>query len=797
MKFKKKNALMLSLLAASIYAQSGTVSYPLFHNEITVNSEDGSAQFNGGVVSGPGGSPALARKQMTFLLPEDADLSTISVTLSDTQSVTLPGLYNLAAVGPTMVDTNALWPEGAEIVDGKDMEIYNKDAFYPQEPVKIVSVGNMWKYKLVTVEISPYKYNPVTQKLARYDSGFYTVGTAPSMAPMARLSAPAESVSASFAARMYSQVSKIAENKQPYNAPEAPATFGVRSAASGNSKYVIVTTNATEATSQQLSRFVSCKEAEGFDVDVITEDVWGGGTGDAAADNIRTWLKANYASSNIEYVLLIGDPTPASGDVPMKMVWPRYNTSRYTQYRDAPSDFYYSELSGNWDYDGDGIFGEYRDDYRQGGADKFPEVSVGRIPVYGNDIATLDGILAKTISYINSADISWRKNALLPMVPLDDRTPAYQIGEKVKNDFLAPNNYSSFRIYQEDYGVSPEMYPVSAANVRDTWKNDKFGYVQWMTHGSQTGASSVMYSSYTAELNDAYPSITFQGSCLNAYPENSGNLSYSILKNGGVASVAATRVSWYVAGETSYENASTIPGFSYNFAKNLIRENKSVGHSLAALKTRLTFSGDSRWMNWVVFGIYGDPSLKIGSAGSGVDTYSIESSVRSSDLPYSEWDANATYYGGDTVFLADTVWAAKWWSRNEVPGENMGPNKPWTFVRSSLPGGGTIDPLGTTIVNKGADQLYTVSPDNGVNAWTVFVDGSPIGNRQTYTFTNIQANHSIEVDFVTSYQNPWVGNKIYTSGDKVTFNGQVWQAKWWCSGIEPSDTSWGPWVLMQ
>ena len=97
----------------------------------------------------------------------------------------------------------------------------------------------------------------------------------------------------------------------------------------------------------------------------------------------------------------------------MKMVWPRKDLSSY---REAPTDYFYADLTGNWDWDGDGYYGEWGDYTHGGGVDFANEVYVGRIPVYGGDYATLDGILQKTIDYETDPNPrGWRKNALLPM----------------------------------------------------------------------------------------------------------------------------------------------------------------------------------------------------------------------------------------------------------------------------------------------------------------------------------------------------------------------------------------------
>ena len=43
----------------------------------------------------------------------------------------------------------------------------------------------------------------------------------------------------------------------------------------------------------------------------------------------------------------------------------------------------------------------------------------------------------------------------------------------------------------------------------------------------------------------------------------------------------------------------------------------------------------------------------------------------------------------------------------------------------------------------------------------------------------------------------WEETKVYTGGEKVTYNGSVWEAKWWTKGSEPGASNWGPWKLVE
>jgi hypothetical protein len=60
---------------------------------------------------------------------------------------------------------------------------------------------------------------------------------------------------------------------------------------------------------------------------------------------------------------------------------------------------------------------------------------------------------------------------------------------------------------------------------------------------------------------------------------------------------------------------------------------------------------------------------------------------------------------------------------------------------------GSITPSGTTTVNKGANQTYTITPSQGYQVLNVIVDGVSMGAITSYTFSNITSNHSINTYF--------------------------------------------------
>ncbi|MBN2214952.1 MAG: choice-of-anchor D domain-containing protein, partial [Bacteroidales bacterium] len=553
------------------------------------------------------GDPDIPWFTITALLPPDIDPAGVNCFFKNVtyRRINEDSLRDISPVPPPVVWADGQiiedWPADVNIIDGKNTDIYSGNVFWPAKEVKVVSISKMRKWNLITIAVPMLRYNPVSKETERFLNAEIQINY-PSRISLQNgrfINVLKDNIGKE---RVKKNVINFDQFSDLYNgsAERLPSDI---SAATG---YIIITTNNIVNSSSKLADFVAYKQALGFDVSVITEAEFGGGTGDIAAENIRTWLQNNYIAMNIEYVLLIGNPNPSNGDIAMKMLWPRSHSDTY---RESPSDYYYADLTGNWDLDGDGLYGE-TDDFGAGGIDLAAEVLVGRIPYYGS-IDDLDHILDKTILYeATQATADWRQNILLPMKPSDASTPGYHLGESIKYNFAEPNSWGSHRIYDETYGLipPPETTPTSYTSVSDIWENNPFGLVVWWTHGSSTSASSIMTSANAALLNDNYPSFTFQVSCHNSYPEVTNNLSYALLKNGGINTIGATRVSWYFVGQTVFVNSPSNSGMSYEYSARIIDEGMTAGEALYDLKYVLS---SGLWMNKTVFNIYGDPSLDL------------------------------------------------------------------------------------------------------------------------------------------------------------------------------------------
>jgi hypothetical protein len=66
---------------------------------------------------------------------------------------------------------------------------------------------------------------------------------------------------------------------------------------------------------------------------------------------------------------------------------------------------------------------------------------------------------------------------------------------------------------------------------------------------------------------------------------------------------------------------------------------------------------------------------------------------------------------------------------------------------------GSISPAGISTVLGGAGKLFTITADAGYHIVDVLVDGVSIGATTSYTFVNVQGNHTISATFAQDVVN--------------------------------------------
>ena len=100
-------------------------------------------------------------------------------------------------------------------------------------------------------------------------------------------------------------------------------------------------------------------------------------------------------------------------------------------------------------------------------------------------------------------------------------------------------------------------------------------------------------------------------------------------------------------------------------------------------------------------------------------------------------------------------------------------------ITASAGEGGTISPEGNVVVGKGADKTFTMTPDAGYSIDQVLVDGEAVDlatiiandGTASYTFEDVQGDHTIEVTFKAEPVTPQPGEDEKPGGDAKPVEG--------------------------
>ncbi|OQC44262.1 MAG: Lys-gingipain precursor [Bacteroidetes bacterium ADurb.Bin028] len=93
----------------------------------------------------------------------------------------------------------------------------------------------------------------------------------------------------------------------------------------------------------------------------------------------------------------------------------------------------------------------------------------------------------------------------------------------------------------------------------------------------------------------------------------------------------------------------------------------------------------------------------------------------------------------------------------------------YTITASAL-NGGSISPEGSVAVVEGNDKTFTITPDDCYVLADVIVDGISVGAVSTYTFSNVNSNHTISASF---NQTTYAVNSSTSAGGSITLASSI------------------------
>jgi hypothetical protein len=363
----KPSILLIALIFSITHtAFSGEVEFVYHFGKPTVvaNGEYQSVNFENTMLTALPGQPAMPYHQVKLMLPPGESAQNIEIVFSG--ETLIPGkfiLYPQQGVQPISVGKSGLFI--------KDEALYSRNANYPSNPKGQLITAFLNGRAFALSSFTPLLYNPVTGKASYYASVKVIVHTQVDEKSQTALSNL--SVNSQQAARLADK----AETDNLYKASRQPITDGY--------ELLII---CTSAYSTAFENYRASYLKQGLRSQVKTlESIISTMSGSDAPEKIRNYIIQEYQSHAIEHVLLAGDVEL----IPYRGFYCYVQSgSGYTD-PNIPSDLYYSALDGNWNTDGDALWGEPGED------DLLPDISVARMPF--SNLTELNSMLHKSYSY--------------------------------------------------------------------------------------------------------------------------------------------------------------------------------------------------------------------------------------------------------------------------------------------------------------------------------------------------------------------------------------------------------------
>lgn len=179
---------------------------------------------------------------------------------------------------------------------------------------------------------------------------------------------------------------ELVENPDVSKTPHGASESASLSSMNNETDYLIIT---SADFFDAYSELVSWKSAKGLSVEVVAiGDIIATNSGRDDAERLRNYLISKY-TDGVKYVLLGGDETV----IPIRYAYHVNTTAQPPLELMNICDLYYGDVNGNWDADGDGVFGEPSQDQ----PDLSAELLVGRLPF--STAVQVEDYVHKLISY--------------------------------------------------------------------------------------------------------------------------------------------------------------------------------------------------------------------------------------------------------------------------------------------------------------------------------------------------------------------------------------------------------------
>jgi hypothetical protein len=457
MKGKKSTTLflvmLLSLSIPSVFSSNDAFTVEYSFDSLTIT--DCGKWIEGTILQEIPGEPLIPYYPASILLPQDATVKDVKVKTNP--PVIQKGIDIPWGQPPCSFEST---PAPVE----KNEAIYSSDNTYPGTLFEVVSVESFRGFQILNVHLFPVQYKPKSHTVKFYQTITVEVKFGKGLKNKLYRGLQED----------ISTVTTMVDN------PDMAETYGDGGIILPTEEYIIITNDTLKPEFQKLADW-KANFVNGYGVYTVSW-IYSNYTGVDNQEKIRNFISDWYTNHDTSYVLLGGDIAV----IPHRM----FNVSG----TNLAADMYYAHLDGDFDADGDGIYGETTDN-----VDWYAEVAVGRAPC--ETITEASHFVNKVITYEKATKpyrVLFHQSRAVSGNNPDSRCLGWNCDDWV------PYYYVKDYLFEEDQTVTKTLW-------RQHWGYNPAAVVH-MGHGSassyyinyEVGGNVTWYNSDIASLTNTF-----------------------------------------------------------------------------------------------------------------------------------------------------------------------------------------------------------------------------------------------------------------------------------------------------
>lgn len=378
------------------------------------------------------GKPVMPYVVSKILLPLGKTVESLSLSVADSGEVSSRILLEHGSAAIRLI-------EGDEVRYARpDEKIYSSENVYPEKSVVLHSIQRRRGVAYALVKIYPLSYYPASGKIIYRSSFSLNIKLKDQSSERGALLTNLKN----FSTLDFENPEMI--NSIPDNSGSGDPASGVCSSRK-NYTYVIITNNELKNSnvSPNLKSLAAQRRAKGFvDTIVTVENIYQDYSGVDNPEKIRNFIKDAYNNWKTDFVLLAGDVNV----VPTKFIH-----VIDSDVSEVATNVYYQCLDGNYNNNGNDLWGEPTDGVDGGEVDFSPDVFIGRASAETPE--EMANLISKVLKY--EKDKRTGDNYL---------TRAEFVGEKLMN---LKDTVSYGKFYMDEIQYGTDLYGYSTKGFRE------------------------------------------------------------------------------------------------------------------------------------------------------------------------------------------------------------------------------------------------------------------------------------------------------------------------------------------